>query len=80
MSWSEDGRYLASGANDNLLCVWAATANQRYASGTPHLRLDHVPIFLTVPHVIILLPQQRDWEANGGVRLTSPVDILQTCG
>ena len=22
LQWSVDGRYLASGANDNLLCVW----------------------------------------------------------
>lgn len=24
LRWSPDGKYLASGANDNLLCVWPA--------------------------------------------------------
>jgi len=26
LQWSSDGRYLASGANDNLLCIWDQTA------------------------------------------------------
>jgi len=25
LQWSADGRYLASGANDNLLCIWDQT-------------------------------------------------------
>jgi len=25
LQWSSDGRYLASGANDNLLCIWDQT-------------------------------------------------------
>jgi len=24
MKWSTDGKYLASGANDNLVCIWNA--------------------------------------------------------
>ena len=26
LQWSHDGRYLASGANDNLLCIWDQVA------------------------------------------------------
>jgi len=63
LSWSPDGRYLASGGNDNLLCVWAATANQRYAAGTPHLRItDHQ----AAVRAVAWCPWQNNVLASGG--------------
>lgn len=35
LKWSPDGRYLASGANDNLCNVWAASTGARYSTNTP---------------------------------------------
>lgn len=35
LSWSPDGRLLASGGNDNLLCVWSAAGGECYADGQP---------------------------------------------
>ena len=36
MSWSPDGRMLASGGNDNVLNVWEAAGGQCYVpAGTP---------------------------------------------
>ena len=32
LRWSPDGRYLASGGNDNLLCIWDAASNGATAS------------------------------------------------
>ncbi|XP_023339199.1 cell division cycle protein 20 homolog isoform X2 [Eurytemora carolleeae] len=39
LEWSPDGRFLASGGNDNLLCVWSSTAGDCHAGSTPHLTL-----------------------------------------
>ena len=39
MSWSPDGKYLASGGNDNVVCVWNSSAGECFAGQTPHLTL-----------------------------------------
>ena len=35
LKWSPDGRFLASGGNDNLLHVWKGVQGQFYSHDTP---------------------------------------------
>jgi WD40 repeat protein len=35
LKWSPDGRYLASGGNDNMLYIWSVVAGQAYSQPQP---------------------------------------------
>lgn len=35
LKWSPDGRYLASGGNDNMLYIWSVTSGQAYSQPQP---------------------------------------------
>lgn len=35
LKWSPDGRYLASGGNDNMLYIWSIVAGQAYSQPQP---------------------------------------------
>jgi len=40
LTWSDDGKYLASGGNDNIVCVWSSRGGQLFANPSPHLVLS----------------------------------------
>lgn len=35
LKWSNDGQYLASGGNDNMLYIWSSVAGQKYSQSQP---------------------------------------------
>jgi WD40 repeat protein len=35
LKWSPDGRYLASGGNDNMLYIWSVATGQAYSQPQP---------------------------------------------
>jgi cell division cycle protein 20 (cofactor of APC complex) len=41
LAWSPDGSYLASGANDNTLCIMDAAAAMSFNGGARHVLTDH---------------------------------------
>ena len=42
LKWSPDGKYLASGANDNLLNIWPQLQDQMYTASQPlHTFSEH---------------------------------------
>ena len=73
LSWSPDGRMLASGGNENLLCLWDPAATQQYESSSvtatsgSHLR----PLYTLDQHqaavkALAWCPFQRHTLASGG--------------
>lgn len=59
LKWSPDGRFLASGGNDNRLCIWAAEANERHSAVQPlHVLTEHqAAVKVTLPPPFLSLPR-----------------------
>jgi len=63
LAWSPDGRYLASGGNDNLVCVWNAAQGECFAGQAPHLTItDHQ----AAVRAVAWCPWQSGVLASGG--------------
>jgi len=62
LTWSQDGRYLASGGNDNLVAVWEA-AGDCYATGQPALQLTQ---HQAAVRALSWCPWQSNLLASGG--------------
>uniref|UniRef100_A0A6M2DIJ8 Putative anaphase promoting complex cdc20 cdh1 and ama1 subunit n=1 Tax=Xenopsylla cheopis TaxID=163159 RepID=A0A6M2DIJ8_XENCH len=63
LKWSPDGRYLASGGNDNILNVWSAVRGQCYGEETPlHVFNSHQ----AAVKAIAWCPWQMNILASGG--------------
>lgn len=62
LAWSQDGRYLASGGNDNLVCVWEA-GGDCYAGGSASLQLTQ---HQAAVRAVAWCPWQSNLLATGG--------------
>jgi len=64
LSWSPDGSYLASGANDNTLCIYdaAATTSTQTAGQPRHMLTDHQ----AAVKALAWSPHERNLLASGG--------------
>jgi cell division cycle protein 20 (cofactor of APC complex) len=78
LEWSPDGTTLASGGNDNMLCLWdAAMSRQGLMSGTHHPRnvfRDHQ----AAVKAIAWCPFQRGVLASGGGTADRKIRIWNT--
>ncbi|GKY97989.1 hypothetical protein MPSEU_000757000 [Mayamaea pseudoterrestris] len=63
LTWNPDGETLASGGNDNLLCLWDASASASSRSQQPRFQLtDH----LAAVKALAWSPHERNLLATGG--------------
>jgi cell division cycle protein 20 (cofactor of APC complex) len=62
LSWSPDGAYLASGANDNTLCIWDAAASGSSSTGPRHVLTEHQ----AAVKALAWSPHERNLLASGG--------------
>ena len=90
LSWSPDGQYLASGANDNSLCIWDAATSQSHNAQPKHVLTEHqaaVKALAWSPHERNLLATGggtadrciKFWNASSGAMLNSIDTGSQVC-
>eukprot|EP00088_Acartia_fossae_P001071 TRINITY_DN10405_c0_g1_i10.p1 TRINITY_DN10405_c0_g1~~TRINITY_DN10405_c0_g1_i10.p1 ORF type:complete len:515 (-),score=107.39 TRINITY_DN10405_c0_g1_i10:534-2021(-) len=89
--WSPDGKYLASGGNDNLVCVWSGQGGQCFAGQQPNLVIrEHQSAVRAVawcpwqPAVLATgggasCRAIKIWNCNSGKQVTSLDTKSQVC-
>jgi len=75
LSWSPDGRTLASGGNDNVLNLWTAAAGECYAGATPSHSLNS---HMAAVKALAWCPWQPNILASGGGTADRCIKIWNT--